>query len=194
MAWKFCNTPRILSVVICSLGLLSHTHANAQLLDVSNNLILETDHTGGFLGAGVSFVDFNGDYIDDLSFADHEGDLRFYIGQGDESGFLEVDLDLPDYPLEAKMVLWGDIDNDGDQDLFVTYRLAANKLYLNNGNMDFADVSATCGISLASRKSYGACFGDYNSDGFLDLFVCNYTSSIDEYPFNELYTNNGDGT
>lgn len=194
MAWKFCNTPRILSVVICSLGLLSHTHANAQLLDVSNNLILETDHTGGFLGAGVSFVDFNGDYIDDLSFADHEGDLRFYEGQGDESGFLEIDLDLPDYPLEAKMVLWGDIDNDGDQDLFVTYRLAANKLYINNGNMDFADVSATCGISLASRKSYGACFGDYNSDGFLDLFVCNYTSSIDEYPFNELYTNNGDGT
>ena len=92
------------------------------------------------------------------------------------------------------MVLWGDVDNDGDQDLFVTYRLAANKLLLSNGEGSLQDVSATCGINQASRKSYGASFGDYNADGFLDLFVCNYTSSFDEYPFNELYENNGDGT
>jgi hypothetical protein len=43
---------------------------------------LETDHTGGFLGAGVSFADFNGDRIDDLSFAHHQGSLRFFAGTG----------------------------------------------------------------------------------------------------------------
>jgi len=178
--------------VVLAMGLALNGYG--QLLDVSDSLIVETDHTGGYLGAGVSFVDFNGDYIDDLSFADFEGDLRFYRGTGDESGFVEIDLDLPAFPYEAKMILWGDIDNDGDQDLFVTNRLAPNRLFINDGNLQFDEVSATCGISQASRKSFGASFGDYDADGFLDLFICNYTSSFDEYPFNELYHNNGDGT
>ncbi|MDA0913360.1 MAG: CRTAC1 family protein [Bacteroidetes bacterium] len=176
-------------------GAVGHLETtSAQLVDVSNTIVLETQHVGGFLGAGVSFVDFNGDYIDDLSFADHQGDLKFFEGTGDEAGFIEVDLELPEHPHEAKMMLWGDIDNDGDQDLFVTYRLAANKLFINNGVQGFEDVSATCGINQSARKSYGASFGDYNKDGLLDLFICNYTASQDEYPFNELYKNNGDGT
>ena len=91
------------------------------------------------------------------------------------------------------MILWSDIDNDGDQDLFITYRLAPNKMFRND-NGSFVDVSATCGINQGARKSYGACFGDYDKDGFLDLFVANYTSSFDEYAFNELYRNEGDGT
>ena len=180
-----------------ALALLLFTPATrgvGQLANVSNIVQLETQHTGGFLGAGVSFADFNGDYIDDLTFADFQGDLKFFAGTGDEEGFTPVDFNLPAYPQEAKMVLWADIDNDGDQDLFVTYRLAANKLFLADGEGGLTDVSATCGINQASRKSFGASFGDYNADGFLDLFVCNYTSSFDEYPFNELYENNGDGT
>ena len=40
---------------------LCHLSVNAQFVDVSNNLQLSTDHTGGFLGSGVSFADFNGD-------------------------------------------------------------------------------------------------------------------------------------
>ena len=179
-----------LALVFCAPA----TTGVAQLADVSNIVQLETQHTGGFLGAGVSFADFNGDYIDDLTFADFQGDLKFFAGTGDEEGFTPVDFNLPAYPQEAKMVLWADIDNDGDQDLFVTYRLAANKLFIADGEGGLTDVSATCGINQASRKSYGASFGDYNADGFLDLFVCNYTSSFDEYPFNELYENNGDGT
>jgi len=180
-----------------SLGLLTlclvSVAAFAQMVDVSNFMNLSTDHTGGFLGAGVSFADFNGDRIDDLSFAHHQGSLRFFEGTGNEDGFLEVDLDLPAYAAEAKMILWSDIDNDGDQDLFITYRLAPNKMFRNDKG-SFVDVSATCGINQGARKSYGACFGDYDKDGFLDLFVANYTSSFDEYAFNELYRNEGDGT
>jgi hypothetical protein len=192
MSLVYCN--RFASVWCLMLALGFVLTSQGQLLDVSDSIVLETGHTGGYLGAGVSFVDFNGDYIDDLTFADFEGDLRFYRGTGDESGFVEIEPNLPAFPQEAKMVLWGDIDNDGDQDLFVTYRLAPNKLYINDGDLQFEDVSATCGISQASRKSFGASFGDYDADGFLDLFICNYTSSFDEYPFNELYHNNGDGT
>ena len=43
-------------------------------------MLLQTDHTGGYLGSGVSFADFNGDDIDDLTFGHHVGQLRFYVG------------------------------------------------------------------------------------------------------------------
>ena len=166
----------------------------AQFTDVSTELSLATHHYGGYLGAGVSFADFNGDYIDDLTFADYEGNLKFFAGTGDDTGFVEVDFGIGDYEEEAKMVLWGDVDNDGDQDLFVSYRHASNKLYLSNGEGALQDVSATAGLSQSTLKSYGACFGDYNNDGFLDLFVSNYASPVDEQQQNELYANNGDGT
>ena len=77
-------------------------------------------------------------------------------------------MELPDYPNEAKCILWADVDNDGDQDLFITYRLAANKLYINQGDLIMTDVSAECGIDQTMRRSYGACFGDYDNDGLLD--------------------------
>lgn len=164
-------------------------NSTAQLVDVSNLIGLETDHTGGNLGAGVSFVDFTGDYIDDLSFANYEGNLVFYEGTG--TGFVPLDLGLPNYNYEAKMMLWGDIDNDGDRDLFVSFRLAPNRLYLNNGDLTFTDISAESGLNQDMQKSYGACFGDYDADGFLDLYVCNYSSGNGESPLNELYKNLG---
>jgi hypothetical protein len=76
-------------------AILTDLEVRAQLVDVSNSMALETNHTGGYLGEGVSFADFNGDYIDDLSFADYQGNLRFYVGTGNESGFELVDLGLP---------------------------------------------------------------------------------------------------
>ena len=54
------------------------------------------------------------------------------------------------------------------------------------------DVSAQCGIDQTNRRSYGACFGDYDNDGLLDLFIANYISGQDP-PFNEFYRNLGGG-
>ena len=164
--------------------------AQAPFVDVSNEMDIWTDHTGGYLGSGLSMADFNGDGLDDLSFAHHAGELQFYLGDGE--GFTPFNLELPDYPNEAKSILWADIDNDGDQDLFITYRLAANKLYINQGELAMTDVSAECGIDQSIRRSYGACFGDYDNDGLLDLFIANYVSGQDP-PFNELYRNVGGG-
>ena len=112
-------------------GLSTPKRSSAQLVDVSNELGLYTDHTGGNWGAGISMADFNNDGKDDLSFAHYGGLLKFYRGNG--VGFEEVVLNLPEYLKEAKGILWADIDNDGDQDLFVSYRLSPNKMYLNDG-------------------------------------------------------------
>ena len=165
---------------------------NAQFVNASNDLQLFTDHTGGYLGSGLSFADFNGDDIDDLTFGHHAGQIRYY--QGDGVGFEEIQLNIDNGVNESKSVLWADIDNDGDQDLLITNRNASNRLWMNSGNMQFTDVTSSCGISTSSiSRSYGASFGDYDNDGFIDLYICNYHTDVINIK-NELYHNNGDGT
>lgn len=172
---------------LLSLTIVGTTHA--QFVDVSLDAGLFTDHVSGYLGQGVSVVDVNGDFIDDVTFAHSEGDIRGYLGDG-MGGFEAFELELEGAQDEdAKMVLWADVDNDGDQDLLVTFRMASNKLYLNDGmlNLTLADA----GLRQDEQRSYGASFGDYNNDGFLDLFIANYSNSTTPNPVNELYLNLG---
>jgi hypothetical protein len=174
-------------------GLLLKGGAQAQLMSVGNTMELETNHVSGYLGSGVSFADFNGDGWDDLTFGHHEGELRFFAGNG--VGFEEVDLNINLPGAEVKSLLWADVENDGDQDLFVAVRLGPNRFFQNAGDMVMEDVSDICGISQTNSRAYGACFGDYNADGFLDLFIANYNyNATVDFPHNELYRNNGDGT
>ncbi len=84
---------------------------------------------------------------------------------------------------------WGDYDNDGLLDLFVPCMNAGNRLYHNNGNGVFTNVAS--GPMLARPPGGGsrACtWGDYDNDGYLDLFVCGYNAT------NRLFRNNGNGT
>jgi enediyne biosynthesis protein E4 len=68
----------------------------------------------------------------------------------------------------------GDYDNDGDEDLIVTY-YGQNRLYRNNGDGTFAEVTERAGLkSTRLRWGTGAAFIDYDRDGRLDLFVANY--------------------
>ena len=70
----------------------------------------------------------------------------------------------------------GDFDNDGFDDLFVSY-WGRNVLYRNNGNGTFTDVTAKAGLgSSENRWGAGCCFLDYDRDGNLDLFVANYVA------------------
>ena len=182
--------PSFLMGVVLGVSLILPISGWSQFNDVSNQMDLFTDHTGGNWGAGMSMADFNGDGLDDLSFAHYGGVLKFFEGNG--TGFTELILNMPVYLNEAKGILWADIDNDGDQDLFVTYRLAPNRLYRNDGEMTLVDISDICGIAQTNQRSYGASFGDYDKDGLLDLFVANYVLGQD-YPHNELYHNLGGG-
>jgi len=74
----------------------------------------------------------------------------------------------------------GDYDNDGYDDLFVSY-WGAHVLYHNNGDGTFTDVSKRAGVALPDsskdrRWGAGCCFLDYDRDGRLDLFVSNYVN------------------
>ena len=161
----------------CILFALSIFETSAKLVVDDGVLGVFSDHTGWYLGSGVSFADFNGDCKDDLSFWHHEGELRFYLAVDD--GFEEIDLGLITPNAQSKGMLWADVDNDGDQDLFVAFRFAPNKMWLNDGTLNMMDVSATCVISQDERRSFGPAFGDFDRDGFVDLFVSTYGYGVD---------------
>ena len=76
----------------------------------------------------------------------------------------------------------GDYDNDGNDDLYITY-LDGAVLYRNNGNGTFSDVTAKAHVANAGRWGTSASFGDYDNDGHLDLYVANYVDlDLDHLP------------
>lgn len=100
-----------------------------------------------------------------------------------------------DEPIASQSAAWGDYDNDGRLDLFVAGEFREQpvdprnrcRLYRNQGNGRFINVAAEAGVEN-ERWAKGATWGDYNSDGFIDLFVSNMNGP------NRLYRNKGDGT
>src|SRR5690606_19706568 len=85
---------------------------------------------------------------------------------------------------------WGDYNNDGYQDLFLARRGRTNLLYKNNGNGTFTSVSAGA-LTTNNGLPGSAIWGDFDNDGFLDLYLARVSSSNNS---NILYRNNGNGT
>jgi hypothetical protein len=134
---------------------------------------------------GVSAVDYDGDNRTDIFFPDGVRS-RLYRNVGDtatgEIKFVDVTgeagLDGID---QANAGLFADVDNDGDQDLFVARYLAPNKFYVNNGDGTFTDRSREMGLDL-STTSTTAVFLDYDLDGFVDLYVGAYGDAFRDIP------------
>jgi len=146
----------------------------------------------GGIGAGVSVYDFNQDGLDDLTLATEKGQLiGFYINTG--IAFEKIPA-LVNNREEVKQILWADYDNDGDADLFMTSFHGQNYLYQNIGDLTLVDVTQSSGFSLEKHATYGACWGDYNRDGWLDLLYNVHNYNGDQTGGNHLYQNNADGT
>lgn len=89
----------------------------------------------------------------------------------------------------------GDFDRDGDQDLFVIGGSAGvDRLYINDGTGHFSERGSDWGVAR-THQGTGACVGDYNNDGHLDLYVTSLgPPGQREEGWNVLYRNNGDGS
>ena len=188
-----------------------------------NKYLLETT------GCGVAFYDYDNDGWLDIFLVNGTRLEGFPAGNEPTSHLFRNNRDgtFTDVTLKAGVAHsgWGqgccvgDYDNDGWDDLFVTY-FGKNILYHNNGDGTFTDVSQKAGVAGNGRRwNTGCAFVDYDRDGKLDLFVANYidmdlaTAPVPEsgpclYKSvmvacgppglqggkNILYHNNGDGT
>jgi enediyne biosynthesis protein E4 len=132
-------------------------------------------------GSGVAIFDYDNDGKLDLYFATgtllplgsrRSGTNRLYKNLG-ENHFRDVTeesgLGFAGY---CHGIVAGDIDNDGDQDVFLC-NYGPNVLFLNNGKGSFKDISKDAGI-IGSHWSMSGAFLDYDNDGDLDLYVSNY--------------------
>ena len=90
----------------------------------------------------------------------------------------------------------GDIDNDGKTDLFFTGNTVSNKLYWNQGNFQFEDISIGAGILPSGSASWctGVTMADVNADGWLDIYVSRSGNLQPENRENLLYINQKNGT
>ncbi len=88
----------------------------------------------------------------------------------------------------------GDINNDGLLDVYFAGNQVDNKLYLNEGNLLFKDITESAGVACAGVWSTGVTFVDINADGFLDIYVCKSGDPDVLHRYNELFINNHDLT
>lgn len=91
-------------------------------------------------------------------------------------------------------VALGDINNDGLLDIYFSGNQVDNKLYLNEGDFRFRELTSAAGVSCPNVWSTGVSMVDVNGDGWLDIFVCKSGPPFGGVRHNELFINNGDLT
>ena len=130
---------------------------------------------------GAAAGDFDGDGAIDLIVTRLDGHDLLYRNRGD-GRFDEVsaEVGLSDWNLASNGALWGDIDNDGDLDLFITtVGDTRHYLFINQGG-EFTEEAMERGTAVETgdrRIGFSAAFGDYDRDGYLDLHVTEWRPS-----------------
>ena len=178
---------RVLSVLIVLISMCS----SAQLLQ---EVYIDGGHShsyaGGIWGGGVSMADFNGDGNDDVTMARNGDRPLFLVG---EDSLLQP-IQIP-FPLsgEIKQLCWLDIDNDGDRDLSMSGFNMPFMIFERIGEVELVVLDTSGGLSDELIVGYGHSWGDYDRDGDLDVFVCNYDAAYMGFmdADNRLYRNDG---
>lgn len=91
-------------------------------------------------------------------------------------------------------VATGDFNNDGLVDVYLTGNQVPNKLYLNQGNLSFKDITDQANVGVPDGWKTGVTVADVNQDGWLDIYVCRSAMSDSVLRENLLFINNGDLT
>jgi hypothetical protein len=181
---------------------MAQANPSAQLgfrfADVTGSAGIQFQHNSGAfggkylpetLGSGCAFLDYDRDGWQDILLvngADWPGHkknrttLKLYHNNSNGT-FTDVTaragLDVEMYGMGIAV---GDYNNDGFPDILITC-VGQNRLFRNTGRGTFVDVTATCGLGKREAFSTSAMWFDYDRDGLLDLFVCNYVKWSPEH-------------
>ena len=189
---------------------LYHNNHDGTFTDVTD----KAGVAGGKFGMGVSAADYDGDGNIDLYITNYGSNI-LYRNNGDGTFTDVTDKAGVNAPGWSTCATWFDYDNDAKLDLFVSsfvfydksqnplctdatlqrryycvprlFKPQPSRLFHNNGDGTFRDVSRESGIAGSPGKSFGAVATDVNNDGLMDLFVANDTMP------NFLFLNKGSG-
>jgi enediyne biosynthesis protein E4 len=179
------------SLLAPDLGAANQSSPGFQFVDVTSASNLRFRHNSGAyggkllpetLGSGCAFLDFDGDgwqdilLVNGMDWPGHKkqrSTLHLYRNNRDGT-FTDIThksgLDIEMYGMGVAV---GDYNNDGFPDILVTC-VGQNRLFKNTGTGTFIDVTKTSGLQGRQALSTSALWFDYDRDGLLDLFVCNY--------------------
>ena len=179
------------SLLAPDLGAANQSSPGFQFVDVTSASNLRFRHNSGSyggkllpetLGSGCAFLDFDGDgwqdilLVNGMDWPGHKkqrSTLHLYRNNRDGT-FTDIThksgLDIEMYGMGVAV---GDYNNDGFPDILVTC-VGQNRLFKNTGTGTFIDVTKTSGLQGRQALSTSALWFDYDRDGLLDLFVCNY--------------------
>jgi hypothetical protein len=182
-----------LLLLTASVALSLSSPAGIQFTDVAKTAGIRFTHYKGSrgistileeAGPGVCVADFDGDGFQDIYFVNgrdlyKEGvEVRNALYRNNGDGTFSDVTEKAGVPGNAYGLgcIWGDYDNDGHPDLYVT-QYGKNILYRNNGDGTFTDVTQKAhvdGTDFGTMFHTGATFFDYDRDGYLDLYVGGY--------------------
>ncbi len=178
----------IATLVCCSYSLI----CLPQLFqDVTDSWGVAALNASSMYGNGASAYDVNEDGWDDLTVCIAGAPTRLYMNIGGTFVLHTTFANIYD----SKTCLWGDYDEDGDNDLFIIKRDGPSQLFIQTDSLIFVDQSQLLNFPFFSIfTSFGASIGDFNRDAYLDLVIANYGTPTSGGVKNSLLQNNQSGS
>ena len=171
-AWADYDNDGDLDLYLANENQANHLYRNdggGTFSDVTTSPLDEPGHS-----VGVSWADYDHDGLVDLYVVDGAGANKLFRNFGDVGGtwfFLLHSSSIINDPGAGSCASWGDFDNDGFGDVYITNQ-GTNRLIQNWGPLGFFDSTGT-GALANGGNGMGSCWGDYDNNGYLDLFVVN---------------------
>ncbi|NOU17000.1 MAG: T9SS type A sorting domain-containing protein [Bacteroidales bacterium] len=193
LEWGDYNNDGLLDIIIT--GINEGNSASIVYENEGNNTFSEQQGIAivPIYGSSVDWGDYNNDGFLDIAVSGWtaSGDIsKIYKNNGDQTFTEQMSISLPG--VHGRSFEWGDCDNDGDLDLFLTGMINntwtyLSKIYINNGNNSFTELVGTpfAGVSQGFSK-----WGDMDNDGDLDIISTGYNGGI----ISKFYRNDGGNT